>query len=378
MDRQDYVIEVSHVSKSFKDNKVLKDVSLLCESGKIYGLVGHNGSGKTVLFKSICGFLSCDEGTITVNGKVMGKDKDMLTDAGIIIEDPGFLRTWSGYHNLEFLYTLRNKKNKDYLCSVLRKVGLDPALKRSVGKYSLGMRQRLALAQAIMEDPGILILDEPMNGLDKNGVREIRELLLKMKEENKLLTFDRAGFMEWQEISSAETAAAGNAPEMVDDTIYESLYAELKIKCNPNKFMVPYDKERVSQANELYRQLMETSPQNEETLRQLRSKAIKELGVCFSSKALFQFLCNTCHPRNFMSPYNAEKVEIANKLYAQVLEKAYNIEALENIQRSAKQLLGIKEFRNNEEGGDDVTGYVVLIYFGLSIILILILLAVGV
>lgn len=167
-------------------------------------------------------------------------------------------------------------------------------------------------------------------------------------------------------------------PEMVDDTIYESLYAELKIKCNPNKFMVPYDKERVSQANELYRQLMETSPQNEETLRQLRSKAIKELGVCFSSKALFQFLCNTCHPRNFMSPYNAEKVEIANKLYAQVLEKAYNIEALENIQRSAKQLLGIKEFRNNEEGGDDVTGYVVLIYFGLSIILILILLAVGV
>ena len=185
-------------------------------------------------------------------------------------------------------------------------------------------------------------------------------------------------FMEWQEISSAETAAAGNAPEMVDDTIYESLYAELKIKCNPNKFMVPYDKERVSQANELYRQLMETSPQNEETLRQLRSKAIKELGVCFSSKALFQFLCNTCHPRNFMSPYNAEKVEIANKLYAQVLEKAYNIEALENIQRSAKQLLGIKEFRNNEEGGDDVTGYVVLIYFGLSIILILILLAVGV
>ena len=187
MDRQDYVIEVSHVSKSFKDNKVLKDVSLLCESGKIYGLVGHNGSGKTVLFKSICGFLSCDEGTITVNGKVMGKDKDMLTDAGIIIEDPGFLRTWSGYHNLEFLYTLRNKKNKDYLCSVLRKVGLDPALKRPVGKYSLGMRQRLALAQAIMEDPGILILDEPMNGLDKNGVREIRELLLKMKEENKLI-----------------------------------------------------------------------------------------------------------------------------------------------------------------------------------------------
>ena len=170
MDRQNYAIEVSHVSKSFKDNKVLRDVSLSCQSGKIYGLVGHNGSGKTVLFKSICGFLSCDEGTITVNGKVMGKDKDMLTDAGIIIEEPAFLRTWSGYHNLEFLYTIRNKLDKTYLQSVLKKVGLDPKSKMPVGKYSLGMRQRLAIGQAIMENPDILILDEPMNGLDNRCV----------------------------------------------------------------------------------------------------------------------------------------------------------------------------------------------------------------
>lgn len=162
-------------------------VSLHCESGKIYGLVGHNGSGKTVLFKMICGFLSCDEGSISVNGKVMGKEKDMLTEAGIIIEEPGFLRTRSAYRNLEFLYTLRNKKDRKYLYSVLEKVGLDPALKRPVGKYSLGMRQRFALAQAIMENPEILILDEPMNGLDRKGVEEIRELLLKMKEENKLI-----------------------------------------------------------------------------------------------------------------------------------------------------------------------------------------------
>lgn len=187
MDGRRYVIEVSHVSKSFQGHKVLKDVSLTCKSGRIYGIVGHNGSGKTVLFKLICGFLSCEEGTISVNGNVMGKDQDMLNEAGIIIEEPGFLRTWSGYHNLEFLYTLRNKKNKKHLDSVLKEVGLDPALKRPVGKYSLGMRQRLAIAQAIMEDPGILILDEPMNGLDKNGVKEIRELLLRMKEENKLI-----------------------------------------------------------------------------------------------------------------------------------------------------------------------------------------------
>lgn len=182
-----HVIEVSHVNKNFRDNKVLKDVSLRCESGKIYGLVGHNGSGKTVLFKIICGFLSCDEGTVSVDGKIMGKDKDMLTEAGIIIEDPGFLRNWSAYHNLEFLYTIRNKKDKAYLYSVLKKVGLDPKMKRPVGKFSLGMRQRFAIAQAIMEDPGILILDEPMNGLDKNGVEEIRRLLLQMKRENKLI-----------------------------------------------------------------------------------------------------------------------------------------------------------------------------------------------
>lgn len=187
MNEKKYIIEVSHVNKNFKNNKVLKDVTLRCESGRVYGLVGHNGSGKTVLFKTICGFLSCDEGTVSVNGKVMGKDKDMLTEAGIIIEDPGFLRNWSAYHNLEFLYTIRNRPDKSYLHSVLNTVGLDPKLKRPVGKFSLGMRQRLALAQAIMEDPPILILDEPMNGLDKNGVAEIRELLLKMKNENKLI-----------------------------------------------------------------------------------------------------------------------------------------------------------------------------------------------
>lgn len=185
--KETYVIEVSHVYKRFKGVEVLKDVSLHCESGKIYGVVGHNGSGKTVLFKSICGFFKCEEGEISVNGKVMGKEKDMLTEAGIIIEEPGFLRTWSGYHNLEFLYTLRNKRDKKYLYEIMRRVGLDPELKRPVGKYSLGMRQRLALAQAIMENPGILILDEPMNGLDKNGIKEIRELLLQMKAENKLI-----------------------------------------------------------------------------------------------------------------------------------------------------------------------------------------------
>lgn len=180
-------IEINHVYKKFRNKEVLKDVSLTCEGGKIYGIVGHNGSGKTVLFKCICGFFHVDKGEIRINDKLMGKDLDMLENAGIIIEEPGILRKWNGYHNLEFLYTIRNKPNKEHLFSVLKKVGLDPESKMPAGKYSLGMRQRLAIGQTIMENPDILILDEPMNGLDKNGVQEMRELFEQMKKEGKLI-----------------------------------------------------------------------------------------------------------------------------------------------------------------------------------------------
>lgn len=185
MEKNIPVIEIDHVYKTFKENEVLKNISLYCEGGHIYGIVGYNGSGKTVLFKCICGFFECTKGSIRINGKTIGKEIDMLTNAGIIIEEPGFMRRWSAYHNLEFLYTIRNKNNKEYLYSVLEKVGLDPAQKRPVGKFSLGMRQRFAIAQAIMENPDILILDEPMNGLDKAGVNEMRELFLQMKSDGK-------------------------------------------------------------------------------------------------------------------------------------------------------------------------------------------------
>ena len=183
------VIEIDGVSKRFKETAALTDIHLRFESGKIYGLVGHNGSGKTVLLKCICGFLHCDEGEIRVNGKVMGKQLDMLHQAGIIIEEPAFLRSRSGYDNLKFLYMLRHKNDKQHLYHVMEKVGLDPASRKYVAKYSLGMRQRLAIAQAIMEDPDILILDEPMNGLDRNGIAQMRELFLQKKAEGKLILF---------------------------------------------------------------------------------------------------------------------------------------------------------------------------------------------
>ena len=180
-------IEVQNVVKRFRDQVVLKNVSISFEKGQIHGIVGRNGSGKTVLFKCICGLMHPEEGVILVNGKRVGRDVDMLEDIGAIIEAPGFLPNYSGYKNLRFLANIRRKIGKEEILNVLKTVGLDPESRKHVGKYSLGMRQRLGIAQAIMEDPEILILDEPMNGLDNAGVQDIRALLLKLKEQGKTI-----------------------------------------------------------------------------------------------------------------------------------------------------------------------------------------------
>ncbi len=181
------IISVSNAVKDFKNHRVIDEVSLEFERGKIYGIVGRNGSGKTVLFKCICGFTPLTSGKIFVNGKVVGKDINIPKNIGVIIETPGFLPNYSGYKNLRFLASINNKISKDDICNTLSAVGLDPKSKKHVGKYSLGMRQRLGIAQAIMENPDILILDEPMNGLDNDGVKDIRNLLLKIKGEGKTI-----------------------------------------------------------------------------------------------------------------------------------------------------------------------------------------------
>lgn len=180
-------IEVQNVVKRFRDQVVLKNVSISFEKGKIHGIVGRNGSGKTVLFKCICGLMHPEEGVILVNGKRVGRDVDMPEDIGAIIEAPGFLPNYSGYKNLRFLANIRRKIGKEEILNVLKTVRLDPESRKHVGKYSLGMRQRLGIAQAIMEDPEILILDEPMNGLDNAGVQDIRALLLELKAQGKTI-----------------------------------------------------------------------------------------------------------------------------------------------------------------------------------------------
>ncbi len=169
-------IELIDLSKTFGQDEVLKHVNRTFEAGKIHGVVGNNGSGKTVMFKCICGFLQPTAGKVFVQGKQVGKDVDFPEDLGLIIETPGFLPQLSGLRNLEILASLKKKIGLKEVAAVIRRVGLDPLSTKPVGKYSLGMRQRLGIAQAIMEDPSLLILDEPMNGLDKNGVAEMREL----------------------------------------------------------------------------------------------------------------------------------------------------------------------------------------------------------
>ncbi len=181
------IISVKEVTKRFKETKALDCVSVEFAKGKIHGIVGRNGSGKTVLFKCICGLMHPSSGEIQVDGKRIGKDIDMIDNVGVIIEAPGFLPNYSGYKNLSFLANIRHKIGKEEICNAMHTVGLDPDSKKHVGKYSLGMRQRLGIAQAIMEDPDILILDEPMNGLDNQGVDDIRAILLNLKAQGKTI-----------------------------------------------------------------------------------------------------------------------------------------------------------------------------------------------
>lgn len=194
------VIEVKNVNKFFDEDHVLKDVSHSFEKGKIHGIVGNNGSGKTVLMKCICGFLKPDSGTIFVNHKQVGRETDFPEDIGIIIETPGFLPHLSGTQNLRILASLQRKANIHTIRAVLEQVGLDPDIKKPVGKYSLGMRQRLGFAQALMEDPSLLILDEPFNGLDKHGVVHIRNVIKGLRKEGKTIILASHNQMDIDEL----------------------------------------------------------------------------------------------------------------------------------------------------------------------------------
>lgn len=180
-------IQVNDIVLRFKKDILLDHVSYQCEQGKIHGIVGRNGSGKTLLMKCICGFIRPNEGHIYVRDKEIGKDIDFTPDTGIIIETPGFIPYYSGYRNLKVLAAINNHISRKDIENAMYQVGLDPTMKKRVATYSLGMRQRLGIAQAIMEDPALIILDEPFNGLDKHGVEEMREYFLSLKKKGKTI-----------------------------------------------------------------------------------------------------------------------------------------------------------------------------------------------
>lgn len=183
----DRLIQVENVCKTLEGQEILKNINLEMKSGKIHGIIGRNGSGKTVLVKCICGFMPVTSGIILVDGKRIGYDTEFIENTGFIIENPGFLNRYSGMKNLKYLASIRKVADINRIRDCMRMVGLDPESRKIVGKYSLGMRQRLGIAQALMENPDIIILDEPMNGLDNSGVEEIRKILLDLKSDGKLI-----------------------------------------------------------------------------------------------------------------------------------------------------------------------------------------------
>ena len=181
------MIQVSNITVKFGSTEVLHDVSCTFPSGSITGLMGRNGSGKTVLLKTICGFVVPKSGTVRIDGATLTPKNAHTFSMGMLIESPGFLREYSGLQNLQFIASLKDGNSRERAKRAMEAMGLDPANKKHVGKYSLGMRQRLGLAQALMDDPDILILDEPMNGLDQACSGRLRTLLKQLAAQGKTI-----------------------------------------------------------------------------------------------------------------------------------------------------------------------------------------------
>lgn len=189
-------VRLIKVTKSFQKEQVLKGITHSFEQGKIHGITGFNGSGKTVMFKCICGFLKPDSGTVFVQGQQIGRDADFPRSVGMIIENPGFLPHLSGFANLKRLAAIQRKITDEQIRKSIARAGLDPFSRKKVGQYSLGMRERLGIAQAIMEEPKLLVLDEPFNGLDKRGARDVCNLLDELRSRGRTILIAAHNILE--------------------------------------------------------------------------------------------------------------------------------------------------------------------------------------
>ena len=180
-------IKISHVSKIIKNNPVIKDISMELQSGAVYGFKGINGSGKTMLMRLISGLIRPSQGEISMNGKILGKDISFPNSIGVFMENSSFLDAYSGFNNLKLLASIKSVASDDDIRNTLLRVGLDPDSNKKYKKYSLGMKQRLGIAAAIMEKPEIVILDEPTNSLDEDGVDLVKHIVRNEKERGALV-----------------------------------------------------------------------------------------------------------------------------------------------------------------------------------------------
>ncbi len=192
-------IKVENYSKTIKKNQVLKNINATFESGKIYGLIGHNGSGKTMLLRAITGLICPTKGKIYLDNKEMFKDFDIMPDVGIIINNQEMIPSLTAKENMEYLRKINLKVQPERILEVLKRVGLERQINNKVKNFSLGMKQRLNIAQAIFEDQKVILLDEPTNAIDSEGIIDILELLKELKSEDKIIiiaTHDTGYFKE--------------------------------------------------------------------------------------------------------------------------------------------------------------------------------------
>ena len=194
------VIKLTNVSKVIKKAKVLDNVNLELTSGKVYGLKGKNGSGKTMLMRVICGLISATEGTVEIDGKILGKDMTFPDSVGVLIENPAFIGNYTGFKNLKVLASIQNRVDDEHIREVIHQVGLDPDDKRTYRKYSLGMKQKLGIAQAIMEGQDILILDEPFNALDYKTYEDVKAIIRMLKAEGKTIFLTSHHFKDIEQL----------------------------------------------------------------------------------------------------------------------------------------------------------------------------------
>ena len=194
-------IEIENLSKKINGVSVLENISVRFEQGKVYGLKGSNGSGKTMLMRAVCGLIVPSGGHVNINGEILGKDISFPGSIGILIENPGFISNYSGYKNLEILASIKNKIGNETIKETLTLVGLDCEDKKKYRKYSLGMKQKLGIVAAIMESPDILLLDEPLNALDDKGVATVHKIIEQARENGKIIILACHDFRELQALS---------------------------------------------------------------------------------------------------------------------------------------------------------------------------------